>query len=90
MSGIILNEDFENFMASNPPEKMTAEGLREQIDHYADSQVEAIIFCGNGMRAMFPCRTVEPLWTGIEERADGSSSGTKKFWIPRCRSSAML
>ena len=71
MSGIILNEDFENFMASNPPEKMTAEGLCEQIDHYADSQVEAIIFCGNGMRAMFPCRTVEPLWTGIEERADG-------------------
>ena len=71
MSGIILNEDFENFMASNPPEKMTEAGLREQIDHYADSQVKTLIFCGNGMRAMFASRTFEPLWEGIEEREDG-------------------
>ena len=27
------------------------------------------------MRAMFPSRTFEPLWTGIEEREDGRSDG---------------
>ena len=30
MAGIIINEDFENFMASRPVEKMTEAGLKEQ------------------------------------------------------------
>lgn len=71
MSGIIINEDFENFMASRPREKMTEEGLKEQIDHYARKQVEMIVFCGNGMRAMFDSKVFEPLWTEMEELPDG-------------------
>ena len=71
MAGIILNEDFENFMVSNPPEKMTEDGLREQIDHYAGKQVSTLIFCGNGMRAMFDSHSFEPLWKDMEEHADG-------------------
>ncbi len=71
MAGIILNEDFENFMASYPPEKMTEAGLCEQIDHYSGNQVETLIFCGNGMRAMFDSWTWEPLWSGITETPDG-------------------
>ena len=71
MAGIIINEDFENFMASRPPEKMTEAGLKEQIDHYARKQVEMIIFCGNGMRAMFNSHVFEPLWTDMQEMPDG-------------------
>lgn len=71
MSGIVLNEDFENFMAYYPPEKMTVSGLREQIDTYASGQMKQLNFCGNGMKAMFDSRTFEPLFKGIEIKADG-------------------
>jgi hypothetical protein len=71
MAGIILNEDFENFMVSWPSEKMTEEGLKEQIDHYAGAQVDTLIFCGNGMRAMFDSHVFEPLWSGLTETQDG-------------------
>ena len=49
--GLIINEDFENFMVWNPPEDMGPEGLRKQIDRYAGKSVSTLIFCGNGMRA---------------------------------------
>lgn len=71
MAGIIINEDFENFMASRPMEKMTEAGLKEQIDNYARKQVEMIVFCGNGMRAMFDSHVFEPLWQDMEELPDG-------------------
>ena len=71
MSGIIINEDFENFMASRPMDKMTEAGLKEQIDNYARKQVEMIVFCGNGMRAMFDSHVFEPLWKDMEELPDG-------------------
>ncbi len=71
MSGIIINEDFENFMASYPPESMTEAGLREQIDHYATGQVEQICFCGNGMSAVFDSTVFETLWGKAEYTADG-------------------
>ena len=71
MAGIIINEDFENFMASRPMDKMTEAGLKEQIDNYARQQVEMIVFCGNGMRAMFDSHVFEPLWKDMEELPDG-------------------
>ena len=71
MAGIIINEYFENFMASRPMDKMTEAGLKEQIDNYARQQVEMIVFCGNGMRAMFDSHVFEPLWKDMEELPDG-------------------
>jgi hypothetical protein len=71
MAGIVLNEDFENFMAHHPPEKMTEAGLHEQIDTYAVGQMKQLNFCGNGMRAIFDSEAFEPLYQGIEETEDG-------------------
>ncbi len=71
MSQIIFNEDFENFMACYPLEKMSEAGLREQLDHYAAGGAKTILFCGNGMRAMFDSHAFEPLWKDVEERDDG-------------------
>ena len=71
MSGIIINEDFENFMASYPAEKMTEAGLKEQIDHYAIGQTHDLVFCGNGMRAMFDSQAFEPIWKGLKDTANG-------------------
>lgn len=69
--GLIINEDFENFMVYNPPEDMGPEGLRKQIDRYAGESVSTLIFCGNGMRAMFDSRTFEPLWKDAQFEDDG-------------------
>ena len=71
MPGIVLNEDFENFMAHYPPDKMTEAGLYEQIDTYAVGQMKQLNFCGNGMRAIFDSKAFEPLYQGIEEKKDG-------------------
>lgn len=71
MSGIIINEDFENFMVSYPTEKMTKDGIKEQIDHYAVGQVEKLFYCGNGMSAVFDSNVFEPLWYKLEDGEDG-------------------
>lgn len=64
-----INEDFENFFASNPPEAMNSEGLIRQLKCYRTCGAAQINFCVNGMRAIFDSRNFEPLWTGLTERA---------------------
>ncbi len=71
VSTIVLNEDFENFMACYPPEAMCEEGLRKQIDTYATGQVGQLNYCVNGMRALYASKVWEPLWHGIERGEDG-------------------
>lgn len=67
MSGIIINEDFENFMASYPADKMTIDGVKEQIDHYAMGQVDKLFYCVNGMSAIFDSEVFETLWGKLED-----------------------
>ena len=49
MAGIIINEDFENFMASRPMDKMTEAGLKEQIDNYARIKLLLLLVFSSAM-----------------------------------------
>ncbi len=66
MSGLMLNEDSSHFFASRETEKMTVEGLKELVDHYASEQMKEILFNPNSMRTSFQSSVWQPIWKGYE------------------------
>jgi len=70
--GCFINDDFGAFFVADPS-KMNEAGLREQIDFYAGKGgVRAVIFNMNASRAFFDSKAFDPIWKGVEYRADGS------------------
>ncbi len=74
MSGLMLNEDNSHFFTSRDADKMTIEGLKELVDHYASVQMKEILFCPNAMRVNFrPTNPYwQPIWAGYDP--DGPDS----------------
>jgi hypothetical protein len=66
MPGLALNEDADHFFFDRSPEKMTVEGLRELIDHYAVPQMKEIFLNVNSMRASYRSRVWTSYWDGFD------------------------
>ncbi len=76
--GIILNEDNSHFFLYRPAKKMTAEGMREFVDQYADTQVKRLLLCVNGMKVNYDTKAEgwEPLWANVDD-----ASSHEHQWI---------
>lgn len=66
MPGIAQNEDSSHFFGDRPLEKMTPEGLKELVDHYATPQVKEILFNPNSMRISADSKAFDPIWKGFD------------------------
>ncbi len=70
----MLNEDNSHFFGSREADKMTIEGLKELLSHYASAQMKEILFCPNAMRVnVKPDNPYwQPIWAGYD--SDGPDS----------------
>jgi len=68
MHYLALNEDNSHFFASRTEDKMTAEGLREMVDHYVQgTQVRQLFFSPNSMCASYASEVWDPIWHGHDD-----------------------
>ncbi|MCE9591599.1 MAG: hypothetical protein K8S99_13870 [Planctomycetes bacterium] len=64
---ISINEDFDHFFTTRTADEMTVAGVNAYVDLYANTQVSQLLFCPNGMRAMFRSSSRDALWDGVDE-----------------------
>lgn len=64
---LAINQDFDHFFTFHDAAGMSLAGINTYVDVYAESQVGQMLFCPNGMRALFRSATRDALWDGADE-----------------------
>ena len=63
MHYLALNEDNTHFLGSRTENEMTAEGLKQMVDHYVQgTQVRQLLFSPNSMCASYASDVLDPIW----------------------------
>jgi len=79
--GLILNEDNTHFFGSRPAEKMSIEGLKELIDHYAVGQVTQIFLNPNAMRTSYRSGVRDSLWDNNRPKDVKCPAFVRNSWL---------